>query len=165
MLDVELGGGPTGFDLADALRTSVPDLPIVFLTNLPDPRFAERTSEGLPTRVAYLRKTDLDHVDVLADTLDAALRGRDLLPRHDRKPDRPLAELTRKQIEVMRLVAEGRSNAGIAEERGITVKAVEDTISRACAALGIDTKSEGNARVAAARRFLEAMRGAQTPGS
>lgn len=164
VLDVELGPGPTGFDLADALRALSPDLPIVFLTNLPDPRFAERTSDGLPTGVAYLRKTDLSHVDVLVETLDLALRGRNGLPRHDRNPDRPLAGLTRKQVEVMRLVAEGRSNAGIAEARGITVKAVEDTIGRACAALGIDTKSEGNARVAAARAFLEAMRGAHANG-
>lgn len=164
VIDVELGSGPTGFDLADVLRGHSPHFPIVFLTNLPDPRFAERTSDDLPSGVAYLRKTALSNAEALIEALDRAMRGEaEHIPRDDRDPDRPLASLTRKQVEVMRLVAEGRSNIQIAETRGVTIKAVEDTVRRACATLGIDPNAEGNIRVAAARRFFT-FTGAQSEG-
>ncbi len=161
ILDIELGPGPTGFDFADLLREISPHAAIVFLTNLTDPRFAARTSDGLSPGVAYLRKTALSDVDELVAALDAAMRGGVLKGyRHDRDPSRPLASLTRKQIEVMNLAADGKSNAQIAEDRGISVKTVEDLLSRAASALGVDAAQDGNIRVAAVRTFLEG-RGAQ----
>jgi DNA-binding NarL/FixJ family response regulator len=62
--------------------------------------------------------------------------------------------LTRKQLAVLRLAANGMSNQQIADNRGVSVKAIEDTISRASKVLDIDTAEEGNLRVAAVRRFL-----------
>ncbi len=156
ILDIELGPGPNGFDFADMLREISPHAAIVFLTNLPDPRFAERTSDGLPTGVAYLRKTALSDIGSLVEALDAAMRGSGLSGyRHDRDSDRPLASLTRKQVEVMNLASDGKSNAQIAEDRDISVKSVEDLLSRAASALGVDAAHDGNIRVAAVRKFLE----------
>lgn len=161
VLDINLGPGPNGFDLAEVLRQQAPHAAIVFLTNVPDPRFVGRAPEDVPKGVAYLRKSSLGDVDALIVALDSALRGSGIDGlRQDRDPDRPLASLTRKQIAVLSLVAAGKSNAQIAEERGVSVKAIEDTISRAAQALGIDTQDEGNIRVAAARRFLAATGGA-----
>lgn len=161
VLDINLGPGPNGFDLAEVLRQQAPHVAIVFLTNVPDPRFVGRAPEDVPKGVAYLRKSSLGDVDALIVALDSALRGSGIDGlRQDRDPDRPLATLTRKQIAVLSLVAAGKSNAQIAEERGVSVKAIEDTISRAAQALGIDTQDEGNIRVAAARRFLAATGGA-----
>jgi DNA-binding NarL/FixJ family response regulator len=161
VLDINLGPGPNGFDLAEVLRQQAPHVAIVFLTNVPDPRFVGRAPEDVPKGVAYLRKSSLGDVDALIVALDSALRGSGIDGmRQDRDPDRPLASLTRKQIAVLSLVAAGKSNAQIAEDRGVSVKAIEDTISRAAQALGIDTQEEGNIRVAAARRFLAATGGA-----
>lgn len=161
VLDINLGPGPNGFDLAEVLRQQAPHVAIVFLTNVPDPRFVGRAPEDVPRGVAYLRKSSIGDVDALIVALDSALRGSGIDGlRQDRDPDRPLARLTRKQIAVLSLVAAGKSNAQIAEDRGVSVKAIEDTISRAAQALGIDTQEEGNIRVAAARRFLEATGGA-----
>lgn len=155
VVDIELGAGPNGFDLADALLAKSPHTAVVFLTNLPDPRFADRDPTGLPAGVAYLRKSKLVDVDTLVAALDRALRGLSVGEfRHDQDPARPMASLTRKQISVLRLMSMGRSNAQIAQERGVSVKAVEDTISRACQALGVSS-SDGNSRVTAVRRFLE----------
>lgn len=155
VLDVSLGPGPTGFDLADALLARAPFTAVVFLTNLPDPRFLERDSKDLPKNIAYLRKSNLSDVDVVIAALDSALRGASLAEfRHDRDPERPLGNLTRKQISVLRLAALGKSNAQIAQDRGVSVKAIEDTITRAGVALGIDDSGEGNLRVAIVRRFL-----------
>lgn len=157
IVDIDLGAGPNGFDLAEVLVRLVPHLPVVFLTNLPDPRFADRDPDGLPSGVAYLRKSALSDVDSLVEALDAALRGSvGAEHRHDRDRGRPLAGLTRKQLAVLRLLASGMSNAQIAQERGTTIKAVEDTVHRIAVALGIDPSIQGNLRVAAARHFLSA---------
>lgn len=155
VLDVDLGRGPNGFDVAEAIRRQAPHTAIVFLTNLPDQRFASAEPETLPKGIAYLRKSALTDIDTLIGALDATLRGQGLEEyRHDRDSDRPLGTLTRKQIQVLQLVAQGRTNAQIAAERGVTEKAIEDTVGRLCAALGIDSSVEGNVRVAASRRIL-----------
>ena len=155
VLDVSLGPGPNGFDLADSLRSQAPHLAIVFLTNLPDSRFVERDPKGLPGGVAYLRKSSLSDVEALIEALDSTLRGREAsVLRQDNDPTRPMVRLTRKQIAVLRLAASGMSNQQIADNRRVSVKAVEDTISRASKVLDIDTTEEGNLRVAAVRRFL-----------
>jgi len=159
VIDVNLGPGPNGFDLAEALIRFRPEIAIVFLTNLPDPRFADRSPDGVPTGVWYLRKSAVTDIDSLVSALDSALRGAAESIRHDRDDQRPLGNLTRKQLEVLRLVAEGRSNAQIAQVRGTTVKAVEDTIHRICMALGIDSAEQANTRVAITRRFLIATAG------
>ncbi len=155
VLDVDLGRGPNGFDVAESIRRQAPNTAIVFLTNLPDQRFAVDSPDALPKGIAYLRKSALTDIETLVQALDAALRGQGLEEfRHDRDADRPLAALTRKQIQVLQLVAQGKTNAQIAQERGVTEKAIEDTVGRLCAALGIDTSIEGNVRVAASRRIL-----------
>lgn len=159
LIDVELGPGPNGFDLADLLRRERPHLAVVFLTNLPDARFVDRKDGALPKDVAYLRKTQVSDIDVLVDVLDSALRGSAELTRHDRDPERPLVELTPKQFAVVRLVAQGFTNQEIADERGLTVKAIEDTLRRAFRVMGIDPEMTGNPRVAAVRQYLAVSRG------
>lgn len=166
VVDVQLGPGPDGFALVDSLLKESPYLGVVFLTNLPDPRFAGRTPAQLPDSIAYLRKSSLSDVDGLAEALDACLRG-SLPPafRHDQDPDRPAAGLTRKQIDILSLVAEGQTNAQIAQARGITEKSVEDALRRACRTLGIPAEPATNVRVAAARRFMDLCRGLEPPDS
>ncbi len=155
VLDVDLGPGPTGFDVADALLAARPHLAVVFLTNLPDARFAGRDPASLPTGVAYLRKERLAEPGALVEALDATLRGvTDERYRHDRDPGRPLAGLSRTQISVLRLVALGMTNQQIAEARGTTVRAVHSVITRALAAIGVEQAEEGSARVVAARSFM-----------
>jgi DNA-binding NarL/FixJ family response regulator len=155
VLDVDLGLGPNGFDVAESIRLQAPHVGIVFLTNLPDQRFASVEPESIPKGVAYLRKSALTNVELLVDALDAVLRGQGVdRYRHDRDADRPLGALTRKQIQVLQLVAQGKTNSQIAQERGVSIKAIEDTIGRLCLALGIDSSEEGNVRVAAVRQLL-----------
>lgn len=156
VIDIELGAGPNGFDLAESLRSTAPHLAIVFLTHLPDARFAERDPQTLPPGIAYLRKSALTEVDTLVATLDEVMRGMPGAARHDLDPQRPLADLTRKQVEVLRLIAQGLTNADIAQRRGVSVKAVEDTVGRICTVLGLEAGADVNLRVSAARRYLEA---------
>lgn len=157
VLDIELGPGPNGFDLAEYLSREAPDVGVVFLTNLPDPRFADRDAKTVSQNQAYLRKSQLVDSKELVEAVDAVLKEVDVNRfRHDQNMERPLAELSRRQISVLRLVAEGYSNNQIAEKRGTTVRAVEGMVSRIFHALGVDAQGAGNARVEATRLYLSA---------
>jgi DNA-binding NarL/FixJ family response regulator len=91
------------------------------------------------------------------DALGEVLAGRvSSGHRHDQNPDRPLADLSRMQLEVLKLVAMGKSNQQIAEERDRSLGAVESMLSRIFAILGIDASADGNARVEASRQYMVA---------
>jgi len=158
IVDIELGPGPDGFDFAEYLSRESPDVGVVFLTNLPDPRFADKDLKTVKQSQAYLRKSQLVDSKELIEAVNAVLKEQDVnLFRHDQNQDRPLADLSRRQIAVLKLVADGLSNAQIAEARGTTVRAVEGMISRVFLSLGIDAQAQGNARVEAARSYLTAV--------
>jgi DNA-binding NarL/FixJ family response regulator len=157
VVDIELGPGPNGFDFAEYLSREAQDVGVVFLTNLPDPRFANRDSKSISQNQAYLRKSQLVDSKELIEAVNAVLREQDVDKfRHDQNQTRPLAELSRRQISVLKLVAEGQSNSQIAEQRGTTVRAVEGMVSRIFTALGVDAQGVGNARVEATRMYLSA---------
>ena len=80
----------------------------------------------------------------------AALRG-----SAPNLPDQTLERqpLTDTHIETMRLIAEGLSNAEIAERRFVTEKSVEVTVSRILKQLGIEADRSRNARVEIARTY------------
>ncbi|MEN9747700.1 MAG: hypothetical protein RLZZ603_392 [Actinomycetota bacterium] len=157
VVDIELGPGPNGFDFADYLQRNAADVGIVFLTNIPDPRFVGKDRKIVPNNAAYLRKSQLVNSTELVDALDAVLRDRASVKyRHDLDSTRPLASLSKKQLGVLSLVSQGLSNSQIAEMRGTTIRAVEGMVSRVFEALAISTSADGNARVEAARTFLKA---------
>jgi DNA-binding NarL/FixJ family response regulator len=157
VVDIELGPGPNGFDFAEYLSREASDVGVVFLTNLPDPRFANRDVKVINQNQAYLRKSQLVDSKELIEAVNAVLKEQDVDKfRHDQNQARPLAELSRRQISVLKLVAEGYSNNQIAEERGTTVRAVEGMVSRIFQALGVEAQGLGNARVEATRMYLSA---------
>jgi DNA-binding NarL/FixJ family response regulator len=157
VVDIELGPGPNGFDFAEYLSREAQDVGVVFLTNLPDPRFANRDSKSITQNQAYLRKSQLVDSKELIEAVNAVLKEQNVDRfRHDQNLTRPLAELSRRQISVLKMVAEGYSNNQIAEERGTTVRAVEGMVSRIFQALGVDAQGVGNARVEATRMYLSA---------
>lgn len=158
VVDIELGPGPDGFDFAEYLNRESPDVGVVFLTNLPDPRFADRDLKTVKQNQAYLRKSQLVDSKELIEAVDAVLKEVNVAEyRHDMQEERPLADLSRRQITVLKLLAAGLSNSQIAEARGTTIRAVEGMISRIFQGLDINAQSEGNARVEAAKRYLSAV--------
>jgi DNA-binding NarL/FixJ family response regulator len=158
IVDIELGPGPDGFDFAEYLAREAPDVGVVFLTNLPDPRFAKKETNTVKQSQAYLRKSQLVDSKELVDAVNAVLKEEDVSKfRHDQAQDRPLAELSKRQLVVLKLMADGLSNSQIAEARGTTVRAVEGMISRIFQALDIDAHGSGNARIAASKAYLGAV--------
>jgi DNA-binding NarL/FixJ family response regulator len=155
VLDIDLGRGPTGLDIADLLAAQRSDVVVVFLTQFSDPRFANRDMKSAHPHAAYLNKQMLKDPTVLLEALEAVLHERDISSfRHDRRVDRPFAQLSNTQVQVLRLISEGKTNAQIAEIRGRSLAATESAVTRTLKALGLDDASEQNVRVAAARKFL-----------
>lgn len=151
--DIDLGVGANGIDLVVALLREAPHLVSIVLSNYaitPDRR------QGELSRVTYLRKQDvLDPLD-LVGTLNALL-GDELPPSHDGGPAAArLAGLTAVQVEVLRMIAAGASNAEIAARRGTSMRAAEHLVQRTFAALGLTSDPAVNARVRAARIYLDA---------
>lgn len=156
VLDINLGPGPNGFDIAEASRITTPEIAIVFLTDLPDPRFAGRDAKSLPKGVAYLNKNLLEDNQTLVDALNAALTDTNISKfRHHELAERPFANLSRTQIQILQLLADGKTNQQIADLRERSLAATESAIARTLVALGVDTSAEGNARVEAVSKFLE----------
>jgi DNA-binding NarL/FixJ family response regulator len=78
-----------------------------------------------------------------------------LLGRQARRED-PLAELTRREREVVGLMAEGRSNRAIAEELVVTERAVEKHVTNIFNKLGLEPTGDSHRRVLAVLAFLQA---------
>jgi DNA-binding NarL/FixJ family response regulator len=157
VLDVELGSGPTGFDIATAIGKKYPHIGILFLTHLPDARFAHGQNKSVPKGAGYLRKDRLIEPQVLVDAIESVLRNDGARTiRDDKDPARPLSSLTRTQIEVMQLVADGLSNQEIAEMRGTSLRAVQDLVTRCLSGMGIGPDDPGHSRVLAARKYIAA---------
>ncbi len=159
VIDIELGPGPDGFDLAAAITSASPEISIVFLTNIPDPRVVGKDVKNIPKNAAYLRKSNLVDTSELIDALNSVLKNEDASKfRHDLDSQRPLAQLSKKQLEVLRQISEGLSNQQIAEARQTSVRAVEGMVSRVFEALNIDVQDEGNSRVDAVKKYFLATR-------
>ena len=71
-----------------------------------------------------------------------------------RRSDDPLAELTPREREVLELMAEGRSNQGIADRMVITLRAVEKYVSSIFGKLGLPSTGSESRRVLAVLAFL-----------
>lgn len=157
VLDIDLGNGPTGLDFAAQLSIISPEIGIVFLTDLPDPRFAREQHE-VKKNQAYLNKRLLSDSSILADAINAVLLEDGVGEfRHDKKADRPLMNLSRKQIEILKLIVDGKTNQQIAEIRQRSIGATESAITRTLEALGISKDVDANVRVEAVRSYFEAV--------
>jgi two-component system nitrate/nitrite response regulator NarL len=152
LLDVHLGSGPTGIDVAIALREKHADIGIVFLTSFEDPRLLNPNLPELPAGSRYLTKLEITNIAMLQTEIELALAGAQL----DRQvADGKLKNLTDAQIETLRLVALGLSNSEIAKRRFVTEKSIETTISRMAKALGVAPGDGKNLRVQLARAYFK----------
>jgi DNA-binding NarL/FixJ family response regulator len=114
-------------------------------------------------RSGYLLKSRVTDVDEFLDTLDRILNGgsavdpalvQELVAA--RRVTDPLQELSAREREVLELMAEGRSNAGIAHRLWVTEGTVEKHVHSIMGKLGLRATEEDHRRVLAVIAFLEA---------
>ena len=155
LIDLHLGPGPTGLDLARHLRGMNPRIGIVILTSYEDPRLLGENPDFIPAGTKYLLKRDISDISVVTAALNAAPSSSRLLSRSPH--DVAGKSLSDTQLSILKLVAEGHSNTEIARRRGVTEKAIEGTITRLASKLGLAKDSASNQRVHIARVYFRAL--------
>ncbi len=152
LVDLDLGEGPGGAEVLAYADRYAPWTALVVLTNAPSPEVAGVDSRLIPARAAYLHKRTLGNAALLLETLEAVLR--DQKPRRDDTASTgPLSALSRDQLEVLRLIAAGLSNAEIAARRGTSSHGVEQIVQRLILRLNVEKGSANNPRVQLAKLY------------
>lgn len=153
LIDIELRQGPTGVDVSHAMRKLNPNVGIVFLTSLADPRLVDSRLPELPEGSIYLRKNSVKNLSEVTEALELAISG-DLKSIKSKTAD-DFLDLTKAQFEIIRLIAQGHSNLEISKIRVTTVKSTENAISRLAKKLGINNSTTASQRVLLARKYTE----------
>ncbi len=156
LVDLHLGTGPTGIDVAHALRRDHPDLGVVFLTSYSDPRLLATEQLDLPAGSVYLVKNDVHSTGQLRQAIDVAC-GLVARPKSMRAGTVPLTDM---QVEMLRLVAAGLTNAEIARRRVVTERAVETALTRILRRLEIEPADGENHRVLLTQAYYSMIGGA-----
>ncbi len=92
----------------------------------------------------------------LVEALEAALQNRTEDHRHGLATNSPLRQLTPNQVDVLHMVAQGLTNAGIARRRGVSESAVEDSLAHIFRILKLKRDGEISPRVQAVRFYIAA---------
>ena len=155
LLDLDLGIGASGIDVAIALREKNPKIGIVFLTTYKDPRLINSNIPSLPDGAIFLNKLEMNSTAKIAFQISLAIvkpLAKRSLPWVRRGP---LSSLSAIQIEILKDVASGLSTSEIARKRGVTEQAIDKSINRISKNLGIPKSADSNLRVQIARAYFK----------
>jgi DNA-binding NarL/FixJ family response regulator len=156
-------GEDEGIRLATALRRSHPALGVIVLSTYAEVAYALRLFEDGADGRAYLLKDRIRDREQLLHAVKTVAHGgfvidptivQDLVnARHHAGPS-ALNELTPRELETLSLVAEGQSNAAIAESLTLTKRAVEKHVNAIFAKLDLGETEHVSRRVKAALLYL-----------
>jgi serine/threonine-protein kinase PknK len=152
-----------GLDAARAIRQEFPDVGILVLSAYVDVEHAmELLASG--RRTGYLLKSRVTDVDEFMDTVERIIKGGSVIDPAlvqelvgARHANDPLAALSAREREVLGLMAEGRSNAGIARRLWVTEGTVEKHVGSILGKLGLlEGGEDDHRRVMAVVAYLDA---------
>jgi DNA-binding NarL/FixJ family response regulator len=150
-----------GVSTAAELRRLYPRVGILVLSTYAETSYASELLETVPTGVGYLLKDNVTDAGTLMDSLARVADGetvidpvivRRLLHRN-RKPSK-IDTLNERERAVLRHMAEGRSNLGIAKELFLSARTVEAHVTSIFIKLGLDQADTDNNRVRAVLTYL-----------
>jgi DNA-binding NarL/FixJ family response regulator len=152
-----------GLRAAKEIRTELPGVGVLVLSAYVEPTYAQELLADNAEGLGYLLKDRVSDVSAFADAVERVGTGGSALDPEvvsvlmgRAREDDPLEELTPREREVLGLMAEGRSNAAIAEQLVVTERAVEKHVTSIFGKLGLTASGEDHRRVLAVLRFLEA---------
>jgi DNA-binding NarL/FixJ family response regulator len=157
-----------GIRTAQELRGLHPDVGVMVLSTYANTTYASQLLETVGSGVGYLLKDNVTDADALMESLERVAAGetvvdpaivRRLLGRK-RKPS-VMDALNEREVAVLRHMAEGRSNLGIAKELFLSARTVETHVTSVFTKLGLTPSDTENNRVRAVLTFL---RSAGAPG-
>jgi DNA-binding NarL/FixJ family response regulator len=152
-----------GLTTAERVRARHPGVGVLVLSVYGETPYALRLLRDGPHGIGYLLKDRVDDLRTLKDALDRVAAGESivdqsivarLLERQQRVS--VLDALTSRERDVLRLMAEGRSNQGIAQQLYLSLKTVEAHAASLFAKLGLRTAPDDNRRVLAVLTWLRA---------
>jgi DNA-binding NarL/FixJ family response regulator len=152
-----------GLRAAVQARAEVPGLPVLVLSQHVEQLYARELLSAGTGGLGYLLKDRVSDVVRFIEAVRTVAAGgtamdpevvSQLLARHAR--DEQLGRLTAREREVLALMAEGHSNAGIATKLVVTEKAVNKHIGNIFAKLDLYPDDDGNRRVLAVLTYLDA---------
>ena len=168
ILDIRMSPDPDGgLATAAAMRRQFPDVGLLLLSNYAESHYLMRMLEIGTNRIGYRLKDRIVDVQALTDTLRRVAEGEVVIEpeiaRHLVQQPRTAADalgrLTGRETDVLRLMAEGRSNAGIGQELYLSTKAVEKHAASIFAKLGLPADSAAyHRRVLAVVAYLRSRR-------
>ncbi|MFI9805079.1 LuxR C-terminal-related transcriptional regulator [Streptomyces sp. NPDC052301] len=151
-----------GLQCALAARRARPGFPVLVLSQHVEQLYARELLADGTGGVGYLLKDRVFDAEQFVDAVRRVAAGgtamdpqviQQLLSR--RADDRPLARLTPRELEVLQLMAQGRSNAGIAAQLVVTERAVAKHTSNIFTKLGLEVSDDDNRRVLAVLAHLD----------
>ncbi|HEY6760647.1 MAG TPA: response regulator transcription factor [Baekduia sp.] len=164
IVDMEMPPSLTGDDCVEAaraVRAIDPDMAVLVLSELAEERYALEVLDDRPEGFGYLLKSRIwDTDDLTASVRRVACGGTAIDPAlvsrlaGRGRSDDPTDDLTKREREVLALMAEGRSNGAIADALVVTVTAVEHHISNIFAKLDLPPNPSEHRRVLAVLRYL-----------
>ncbi len=157
------GDSDEGIQAAESLRVSNPGVGVVVLSQYANPVYALKLlAEGSAGR-AYLLKERVDDIGQLVGAIHAVAEGGSvidpkvvdaLVAEKARSDESPLNELTPRELDVLREMAEGKNNAAIAAVLVLTERSVEKVIHAIFLKLGLTWESAVHKRVKAVILYL-----------
>ena len=151
-----------GLQAAAKIRERFPGVGVLVLSSYVEPAYAIELLSESAEGIGYLLKDRVADVDEFADAVRRVAQGgsaldpavvRQLVGRP--RGDDPLDQLTPREREVLSLMAEGRSNAGIALHMVVTERAVEKHVTSIFQKLGLPQATEDHRRVLAVLAYLK----------
>jgi DNA-binding NarL/FixJ family response regulator len=154
-----------GIRAARLIREELPDVGVLVLSQFLEARYAVALVGERAAGVGYLLKDRVGDLTIFLDAVRRVAAGGsaldpEVVQRMVGRPRResPLDDLTPRERQVLTLMAEGRSNQGIADELIVTVAAVERHVTSIFSKLGLRAASEDHRRVLAVLQYLERAR-------
>jgi DNA-binding NarL/FixJ family response regulator len=152
-----------GLRAALAIRAAHPGMGVLVLSQFLEDAYALALVADGAQGVGYLLKEKVGDVRTFADAVRRVAEGGSVLDPEvvarlvgRKRTAGPLDRLTHRERQVMALIAEGRSNAGIAQELVVTVAAIERHVTSIFDKLGLHASPEAHRRVLAVLKYLHA---------
>jgi DNA-binding NarL/FixJ family response regulator len=157
------GDGDEGIQAAERLRATDPQIGVVVLSHYANPSYALALLQGGSARRAYLLKERVEDLEQLVTAIRAVADGGSvidpkvveaLVAENTRVESSPLNELTQRERDVLREMAAGKNNAGIAATLFLTERSVEKVIHSIFLKLGLTWETAVHKRVKAVILYL-----------
>jgi DNA-binding NarL/FixJ family response regulator len=152
--DLDLGPGPDGADLLFTVEQTRPWTGMVVLTAHASPELALHGASRIPESATYLVKSQISSTDYLRTAIEESIVHPGAINMIKRNSEDQYV-VSASQGEILRMIADGLSNAAIARERDVTLRAAEALIQRTFAALGVKGDPDVNSRVIAVRLWQQ----------